>query len=212
MGALFPSTCSGCGERDEGLCEACLERVVLIRAQGCFYCGRLADRGKTCPTCRRRSALSGVFIAAYYEPPLKEAIWQFKYDGRRALAGSLAPLLDEAARTGRAQALVPVPLARRREWWRGYNQARELARRLPGDRPVLEALRRRPGGRPQVELTRRERLENLGGAFMAVGPLPSRVLLIDDVATTGATLEAAARSLREAGVREVWAAVLARHK
>jgi ComF family protein len=153
-----------------------------------------------------------VVVAAHYEPPLKELIWEFKYGGRRDLATPLSGLLTEEVRLSRGQAIIPLPLARRREWWRGYNQARELTRALAGSLPVVEGLRRVRETKPQVELSRKERLVNLAGAFRAGAGLPARVLLIDDVATTGASLEAAARALNEAGVREIWAAVLARHK
>jgi ComF family protein len=157
--------------------------------------------------------LSGVVIAAHYESPLKEAIWQLKYGGARYLSRQLAELLRDPLSDTRAKAITAVPLHKRREWWRGYNQAELLAKNLKGESlPYSRILKRVKLGKPQVELGRKERLKNLDGAFKTTATPPSRVLLIDDVATTGATLEACARELRSAGAREVWVAVLARHK
>src|SRR3990167_7194631 len=210
---VLPTDCPGCGQPSEGICSDCLKRVVLVRSQGCYYFGTLGAGGRTCPACRRRSALSGVAVAAHYEGAIKEAIQKFKYESGRGLASALAPILKIAIRGTRARALVAVPLHRRREWYRGYNQSELLAQAISSDDlPYLGILRRVRHGRPQVELGRRERLKNLEAAFEAVGTPPPRVLLIDDVATPGAPLKACARVLRAAGAREVWAAVLARHK
>lgn len=151
-----------------------------------------------------------------YEGSLKNIIHAFKYDKRRSLAFGLAAFM--CVRAGEilegADCLVPVPLHPRRERQRGFNQARELARQM--DLPVVEALARRRHTPSQVDLAADRRHANVQGAFALrrswfLRPMEGlRVVLIDDVSTTGATLEACAVVLREAGAREVRALTAAR--
>lgn len=148
-----------------------------------------------------------------YEGRLREIIHLFKYDRRPTLAGPLARLMRRQGGDLLADAdcVVPVPLHFRRRRSRGFNQATELARRLGP--PVLDALRRTSATLPQMELPAARRHQNVRGAF-AVAPRTradlrgARVVLVDDVATTGATLEACGRVLRGCGVREVRALTL----
>jgi ComF family protein len=155
-----------------------------------------------------------------YEGALRNIIHAFKYEGRRSLAVPLAAVMR---RTGSellrdAHAVVPVPLHVIRRLRRGFNQADDLARQL--DRPVVHALRRRRATAPQAGLTASARRRNVRDAF-CVSPLlrasaRSRrieghvIVLIDDVSTTGATLDACARVLKQAGASEVRALTAAR--
>jgi len=152
-----------------------------------------------------------------YEGTLREIIHALKYSGRHSLARPIAEqmrqrgseLLDEA------DCVVPVPLHWRREYQRGFNQAREIARHL--GLPVVDALVRRRATRAQVELAADRRRANVEGAFgLRRRPFrPSdvtgyRVALVDDVSTTGATLEACARVLKAGGASQVYALTAAR--
>jgi ComF family protein len=149
-----------------------------------------------------------------YDGALRAIVHALKYDGRRSLAATLAALMRErgAEILAGADALVPVPLhpARRRE--RGFNQAADLARHLP--LPTVNALRRTRRTAAQASLPAARRHGNVRGAFAAT-PLAASVagltvVLVDDVSTTGATLEACARALKEEGVVEVRALTAAR--
>jgi ComF family protein len=156
--------------------------------------------------------------AGLYAAPLSSAIQQLKYDGVMAIAGPLGRLLaDYWQPLGLAVDLVvPVPLHRRRLQERGFNQARLLAVAFccrAGLALVQEGMLRRDRDTPQqVKLGLEERRHNVTGAFAWHGPplQGARVLLVDDVATTGATLAACAQALREAGARRVWALTVAR--
>lgn len=135
-------------------------------------------------------------------------IHALKYGGRRSLARPLAAMLREAADDWlrAADAVVPVPLHPLRRWRRGFNQADDIARRL--GRPVIRPIRRARHTRPQMELPRSVRLRALRDAFRLAGRGPSairgrKLLLVDDVITTGATVEACAALLREAGAADV---------
>jgi ComF family protein len=153
-----------------------------------------------------------------YEGSLREIVHALKYQGRRSIAARLAALMrrhGEALLTG-ADCVMPVPLHRRRERERGFNQAYELARHL--GLPVIDALARTRATAPQVTLDAARRRANVRGAFRLRrswfrGPVQLEgltLVLVDDVSTTGATLEACAAVLRDARVAEVCALTAAR--
>lgn len=159
-----------------------------------------------------------------YEGSLRNMVHAFKYRGRRALAEPLAQRLREAGMDllGGVDAVVPVPLHPWRHWKRGFNQADDLARQLGP--PVWPVLRRVRHGPPQASLPAARRHAAVRDAFdvrgralriavvpMGARPLPgSIVVLVDDVMTTGATLDACSRALLDAGVRSVRVLTVAR--
>lgn len=157
-----------------------------------------------------------------YEGVLREIIHALKFDQRRSVAARLGTMIRESAEAilADADALIPVPLHPWRQWRRGFNQATLLASTL--DLPVWHALWRRRATSPQAELDAAARRDNVAGAFALAGLTPrsrarwrSRVdgklvVLVDDVQTTGATLEACARVLVAARAREVRAVTAAR--
>jgi ComF family protein len=225
--------CAACGDRLESalgsaVCPRCWTSVRRLSPPFCDRCGEpLAtrrvsslERGR-CARCRRRARLV-LHIASVgeYEGALRAIIHAWKYDGRRSLGGDLARMLGRAGRDVLAGAdfVVPVPLHPWRRWSRGFNQAADLASRL--DRPLLCALRRTRRTLSQVDLPSARRHTNVRGAFALVRGRPwramagrvadRRLVLVDDVTTTGATLEACARVLMEAGALEVGALTLAR--
>ncbi|MCL6429788.1 MAG: ComF family protein [Anaerolineae bacterium] len=215
---LFPPRCAGCGQSGSWLCSACLAEISWIRPPICPLCGEgLTGEGR-CPRMEHHpELLDGLRSAAWHAGPLRFALHRLKYRGQRVLADPVGAILVQGWRREPfpADVVIPVPLhpARLRE--RGYNQAALLARRLcmavglPLDERSLRRIRQTP---PQVDLRAAERRQNVRGAFSYTGPpLEGRAIcLIDDICTTGATLEACAAALREAGAAQVWAYTVAR--
>ena len=215
---LLPVRCGGCGQFGALYCERCRLRTHRLREPLCRRCGAEVEFAKARCGCRDRlHALGRLRSAARYEGPLERAIHRFKYERRRPLAKPLAELLaDRLAVDGPAGEFIAwVPLHPRRQWERGYNQsellAAELARRFGLPSGPGRLLRTRDT-RAQVGLDRRRRLLNVAGAFTWRGQDLGRrsVILIDDVATTGATLEACAQALRAAGAGVVTGLTVAR--
>jgi len=219
---LWPARCLACGEAGSGgldLCRPCRATLPWNRRA----CGRCAiplpagGGGATCGRCLRRPPpLDQVRSACLYGAPLDRWLPRFKFHQDLAAGRLLARLLAEScAQAPRPQALVPVPLHRARLRRRGYDQALELARPLAQalDLPLRPRLLQRVRATaPQSELSAAARRRNLRDAFVVapVAALPAHVVLVDDVMTTGATLHAAARALRRAGVARVDAWVCAR--
>ena len=214
---LFPPRCAGCGRSGSWLCPACISEIEFIEPPLCSRCG-LPSVESPCLSCRIDPlAIDGIRGVGYLRGPLKRAVYQFKYRQKRKLALPLADLMHHYLSENPlpAELIVPVPLHLDRLRERGYNQAALLARGL-SERSGLpieeESLVRIKETAPQVALKADERRKNVRGAFRGQDEnlRDRQVLLIDDVCTTGATLEACAEALHEKGARSVWALVLAR--
>lgn len=214
---LLPPRCGGCGLLGALYCEPCRMRTRRLEEPLCRRCGAEAEHARAACGCRTwLRHLARVRSAAAYDGCLEKAIHRFKYEGRRPLAGPLALLLAELLAVDgiAAEAITWVPLHRGRLRSRGYNQAELLGRELArlSGLPVLEGLVRSRDTPPQVGLDRIRRRENVRDAFGWQGLGLSRVslLLVDDVATTGATLDACAAALRAAGAGPVIGLTVAR--
>jgi len=217
---LLPPRCGSCRSLGAWLCDGCLARVRRLREPLCPRCGReLEFAGSGCGCRRRLRWLARSTSAAAYEGPLETALHRFKYEGWRALAPALADLVEDRLRdeasAGQRPLVLSVPLHPRRLRARGYNQsellAAELRRRVRLDPPAGRLVRVRDTP-PQVGLDRPRRRANVAGAFGWRGPSPAgrACVVIDDVATTGATLEACAAALRSAGSGPVVGLTVAR--
>lgn len=225
---LLPAPCLGCGEpllasSLLGLCTRCRGKLAPSGRTACAVCAGPLDAfdpppGYRCGACRERPPAFDRLLALWtYRPPLDAVVQGLKfrrldYLGRH-LALALAEGLGEAL--DGFDGVVPVPLHWRRRLVRGYNQAERIARPLAGrlGRPLVPALRRPRPTPPQTSLGKSGRLANLRWAFRVPRPekvRDLRLLLVDDVATTGATLDAAAEALRQAGAAGVTAVVAAR--
>jgi ComF family protein len=202
------------------VCAACWQAVARVATPLCARCGDQLPPGGPHDHCVRCRESPPRFViarsAGRYDGSLRQIIHAFKYERRRALAAPLSALMRAAGADvlDGADAVVPVPLHPLRALRRGFNQADDLAVRL-GPR-VWRILRRIRAGAPQADLEEERRMENVAHAFSArprLLPLrrpPRTVVLVDDVMTTGATLDACSAALLDAGVREVRALTVAR--
>jgi len=188
-----------------------------MREQVCCRCGRASINGRTCEKCKRYLDLDGVIVAAGYEGgPMRELVHKFKYNGLTDLATILFWVLFQAVMTQEWQGwvVVPMPLHSSKFHERGFNQTDLLARKLAGYlgaeyRPNW--LRRVRATVTQTRLSQLERQANVYKAFSSSVDLRGeKILLVDDVMTTGATLGAAAQALKDAGAKVVWGVVVAR--
>lgn len=228
LDTLFPISCLGCGAPDEYLCTICLETFPRRLRQRCPTCLKATTpRGEACFACGGKNSLDGLFAASHYRDPLvSTSIHTYKYRFIPSLATPLGIWLGERIAEidlPLPDLYIPVPLHPRRLRFRGFNQSALLADMLaetltPGSvLPVLkDCLLRARYTRPQMKThSREERCGNLKNAFaLAQGRDASvrgkTIWLIDDVATTGTTLEECARVLKDAGAKSVFGIVLAR--
>ncbi|MCS6786758.1 MAG: ComF family protein [Thiobacillaceae bacterium] len=211
----LPQPCVLCGARSLGsaLCPGCRSDLPLLPSPRCPLCARPTPAGEVCGACLKRPpAFDRCQAALVYAPPADALIRRLKYEGDLTLAGLLAELLlDALTRTDLPAAIVPMPLHPQRLKARGFNQAVEIGRRLArrlGLPLLVDACHRVRDTPAQVGLDVQARRRNLRGAFACDEGLRGlRVALLDDVMTSGASLNELARAARRAGAAhiEAWA-------
>ncbi len=228
---FFPSFCLGCQKEGAYLCQDCRSVLEISEYNYCL-CNKNPTRlppstksGK-CSSCSGKK-LSGLYFALPYREKFltKKLIYQFKYRPYlKDLAKTLAEILAEhfiitksnTDQVWKNSILIAVPLEKSKLKNRGYNQAEELAKELQKTLKVplvLNNLIKIKKTSPQISLSAKERQKNLENAFTLKNPTEikgKKVFLVDDVYTTGATMEECARVLREAGVKQVWGIAIAR--
>lgn len=216
---LLPPVCVSCQSVGSLFCRDCYRSLVWLGSPMCACCGRpLARSVPACASCLRDPLpLRQVRATCAFTGTVRDAIHAFKYEGMFAMAGPLSQLLAEGwpAWEDPVDLVIPIPLHPERERERGYNQSallvRHLCRRLEL-RGEEEALWRTRHTRPQIGLTVEQRRQNVRSAFAADGPRVAgkRVLLVDDVFTSGATMASAAGALLARDARSVSGYCLAR--
>jgi ComF family protein len=202
LALLFPDRCAGCARMGTLFCPNCHAALAP-------YPGTLR---------RMPTGLSDMRIAYIFQSPLREAVHQLKYRRVRRIAGPLGALMAEhvIAQPAAVDAVLAIPLHSARLAERGFNQAEALAREIANllDLPLIDAgLMRVRATEQQARLDARARADNMRGAFAWRGAAPPRrLLLVDDVLTTGATMGACAIVLRDAGAEAVHGLALARSR
>jgi ComF family protein len=217
---VFPPLCAGCEsfyDNPDGLCEACTEVIDWLDSPTYVYPSPIAGQDEP-----ETPEPLPVFAAGNYIDPLRQVIIQLKFHGVVSpldlLSTKLAESFDKDIAKLKPTCLVPIPLHQSREYVRGYNQAHLLAEKLSGrlDLPVADGLLfRAEKRRPQARLSESRRAANIRGVFdidpdSQVDPTTSRLVLVDDVVTSGHTVLEAERTLRAAGYTVVGVASIAR--
>lgn len=226
LNLLFPRRCVSCGKIGNFFCPACLSKISYLEHQFCSVCQKPAISGQTHPGCQKHQVLSGLVSVCYFKSPVKEAIHQLKYRLVSELVEELTGLMYRYIEPRMIKSwqkkkfvMAPVPLHKLRENWRGFNQSALLGKSLAEKLDLKfeeKLLKRVKNTKPQVDLKGEARQENIKDAFLinpkfqAPNSKCQNILLIDDLVTTGATLQNCAKALKHAGTKEVWALTLAR--
>lgn len=221
---FFPKRCLGCNKAETFLCAECAKKIELTLTPTCPNCGKISEFNRYCASCKRelKPRLKGLLVASSFETgPTKEVIHHLKYAGFVELADVLGELICQKIQASGLKlkdfVIVPVPLHKKKLAERGFNQseliARYVAKRLgiPGG----DALIRTKYTETQTKLSKEERIKNVSNAFKCddVEFIKNKyVFLIDDVTTTGSTLNACADVLNASGAKEVWGVVVARRR
>jgi len=219
---LFPKSCVLCKRQGSYICTTCLSKVELA-GPVCPACKRFSIKGATHISCRGDTYLDGAVAIYKYEGVIRKAIIKFKYNFVSDIGKELLASLVSANNLGRellqSAFFVPIPLHKKRFNWRGFNQAEVLSMGLSKalGTPTMKLLIRVEDGVHQATLDRESRLRNMRGKYAVNLPREAlakwggrKVILVDDVWTTGSTLNEAARVLKEAGFKEVWGVTIAR--
>ena len=219
---LFPRFCVGCGKEGNFICQSCQAELPLIEAPVCQKCGKPlknSARQLICSNCADwESGIDGIRSPFRFEGTIRKAVHEFKYRNLRAMAGQLAVYLADCLSENNISydVIVPVPLHSKRLRERGYNQSLLLAAglsKLTGFPVNDSCLVRKIYNVPQAKTgSVEERRQNVIGIFSCVNEdlHKKKVLLIDDVTTSGATLNACASVLKTGGAESVWGLTLAR--
>lgn len=223
LDVTFPPACPICGQAapyEDGIrsrvCPDCRKKITYIRQPRCMKCGKaLTDEEKEyCFDCTKVEHIytQGAAVFAYTDG-IKQSIYRFKYKNRREYAhfyaDEIIKMCDSLIQTWQAQALIPVPLHQSKQRLRGYNQA-ELIAAILGEKLALPVetnlLERSKKTTPMKELSDSQRIKNVKNAFHINGNIVKydKVILIDDIYTTGTTIDACASLLLEHGVKNVY--------
>ncbi len=219
---FFPPRCVHCNTPNSWLCERCFKEIDFISKNVCIYCGTptLTADSSACKQCKDHPLqyIDAIRVAAYFKDnPIQSTIHVFKYKNRKVMASVLGEILAKSYQyyNLKADVIVPVPLHPAKFKKRGYNQSELLAKHLcdlvnvPLNRTSLQRIRET---KTQMELGSHERRQNVANAFVCMNEalLNKKVLVIDDVCTSGSTLDFCAAALKAGQVASVWGLTLAK--
>ncbi len=224
LDALYPRNCPVCRDvvtpKGETVCTVCRERLLYVTEPVCMKCGKpiASEQEEYCADCgKRKFSYERGYAAFVYDDVMQQAVADYKYNNKKESAVFFAQELAELYRNRLAglgiEALVPVPIHRARRRYRGYNQTEVMCEELSsliGVRVEKQLLVRQKNTTPQKELTEAERLQNLERAIVwnparqQNSVVPRKVLLVDDIYTTGSTAEVCTRVLLRNGIQRVY--------
>lgn len=214
IGLLFPDRCVQCGKLGERFCPACYSKISWITPPFCPICGLPVTHQRR-HTCVNKKYITQIRSAALFSGPMRKALHALKYRGETSLAEYLTKIslsmwpLSE----WNIQSIIPIPMGQKRKRMRGYNQAQLIAQSISEMTKIpmeTDCLFRTKETRSQVGLSLEDRKENLRDAFLAQSVQGKRIVLVDDVCTSGATMEGGAKALRDSGAEAVFGIAVAR--
>ena len=209
-----PHNCFLCGQESCVLCDSCRAYAVKAPKSTCYLCNSLTEDDKTCITCRRKSALKRVWRATRYQGVIKDLMWKYKYSRAKAVSRLFSDLINERIIATDYDLICAIPPDSKRFRVRGYNPPTLLAKRIARNKkiPMLDILGKYAHTRQvgQSATTRRKQLNKVYYIRSNTRVQDKKILIIDDVMSTGATLETVANLLKSAGAKSVEAAVVAR--
>lgn len=225
---IFPKFCLSCNKEGQHVCPDCFNRIKINCFPICYKCEKRSPNSQTCLKCRQKTALNGLIVAGLWEDDLlRQMVYEFKYRFVKEIRKELGETLINYIKI-HYQTLINnhtifsfVPLNKRRQIWRGFNQAELLAREASNcfDLPLMDLLDRKRNTSPQAEAkTQYKRKNNIKQAFalkeITDYPLSffedKTIFIVDDICTTGATLEECAKMIKPLKPKEIWGLVLAR--
>ncbi len=225
---IFPKFCLGCNKEGQHVCPDCFNRIEINKFPVCYKCEKRSPYGQTCAKCRQKTPLIGLIIPGTWEDKLlRQMIYEFKYRFVKEIKNDLGKTLINYIKIyyqtliNNNTILTFVPLNKRREIWRGFNQAELLCQEIANcfNLPFISLLERKLITSPQAEIkSQYERVKNVKQAFILKRgidyPLSffkdKTIIIIDDVCTTGATIEECAKTIKLLKPKEIWGLVLAR--
>jgi competence protein ComFC len=218
---VFPISCLICGKDGLYLCENCKSKLPKLETQQCLVCQKPVPFGKTHPECVSRNSVDGIISALPYKnKAVHEIIRILKYNFVSDLAKPLAELTHDEIKNQNLNdyfsqfTIIPVPLHKRRLNWRGFNQSELLAKELQNklnSKLDLTLVQRIKYTTPQIDLNLEQRKTNITNAFESKTEIAGqKFLIVDDVVTTGATINEIAKLLKKLGATEVWGITAAR--
>ena len=223
---LFPKRCIRCRKSGEYVCDNCFATISFLQHQLCGVCQKGSIDGLTHPKCRTKHGIDGIISSIAYKGIVKKLLYQFKYKpylsdlklilGQLLYEGIIQQESFENYISDKKVWITSVPLHKSRERKRGYNQSELLAKELSFrfNFPYHELLIREKQTKPQFELKKEERSKNILGAFSVDNKLRNKIkgkkiLLVDDITTTGATLRECGKTLKKSGAVKVLGVTLA---
>jgi len=220
LDGLFPKFCLSCGREKTWFCQDCLALYKPVPCfSSCFFCEKKDTLGETCEKCQKHVFLDGCLSFGFYgDPILRKTLQKWKYHGQRSFEVFLNRWIQTSSLIPQLLPvdwfLQPIPLHRKKEYERGFNQAKVIAQMISNrtNFPIAHVLTRNIWTNAQAGRKGSVRcLGELDDIFaLKVKSIPSHILLCDDVFTSGATMDAAAKVLKEAGAEMVWGIVLAK--
>jgi ComF family protein len=223
---IFPRSCLNCGQESCWACPDCLGKIEIRKAFACPDCDKPNTDSSFCANCQAQHSLNGLWISSSYQEPLiSKLIKQLKYHYSREVAQVLSGILLGYLKENQikhkliapaSHLLIPVPLHQKRKRSRGFNQSELISDILSSRlslKTITDRLQRIKNTKPQAKFGRAERLSNVRDAFVWIGADldGENIILVDDVASTGATLDNCAQVLKAHGAGKIWGLVLARN-